>query len=189
MKRFYSRFRIILFAVALGLASVHFFQFLKEKLTEVKVDLPKVESESLIVVSPYASLENETIVQDRNLFLYDFGGEIFSNCDYLEKDELKKCEKDLIKARNFIWNHFQNKKLGYLILKDIYSFDPRETYYFIEPDKNDEWRIEERYAVSYVWGKQVNRGSFKSIKFFIDSESGENRLYFFTDSGMGVSSL
>lgn len=189
MKRFYGRFRIVLFAIALGLASVPFFQNLKENFTEIRVDLPKVESETPIFISPYVSLENETIVQDRNLSLYNFGGEVFSNCDNFEKDELKKCENDLIKARKFIWNHFQNKKLGYIILKDIYSPSPREYYYFIEPDKNDEWHIENRYTVSYAWGNQVYVGQYKSIKFWIDSESKERRLWFFNDLEMGLSSL
>jgi len=52
MKRFYRQFRIMLLTLALGLASVPFFTSLSERWSEVSVELPVVESESLITVFP-----------------------------------------------------------------------------------------------------------------------------------------
>ena len=52
MKRFYVRFRIMLMALALGLASVGFVNWLSEYWSEVPVELPKVESNSSIIVFP-----------------------------------------------------------------------------------------------------------------------------------------
>jgi len=52
MKKVYWRFRILLMTLALGLASVGFFNLLIECFDEISVDLPVVEASSPIVVFP-----------------------------------------------------------------------------------------------------------------------------------------
>jgi hypothetical protein len=50
MKRFYSRFRVLLFTFALGLACVPFSNNIYERLTTIQVDLPQTESSPVINV-------------------------------------------------------------------------------------------------------------------------------------------
>lgn len=52
MKRFYLRFRVVLITLALGLASVSFFNWFSDYWNEVSVELPKVASGSPIYVFP-----------------------------------------------------------------------------------------------------------------------------------------
>lgn len=52
MKRFYLRFRIALFALALGLSSVNFVHWLDDYWNEIPVNLPQVENGSPIIVLP-----------------------------------------------------------------------------------------------------------------------------------------
>lgn len=191
MKRFYSKFRIILLTLAIGLASVPFFQSLKENLTEIRVDLPQVESTTPIFITPYASQENETVIQDRNLSLYDFGGKIL-NCDEFEKNEAKICEDDKIKARGFIWNHFKNKKLGYIINIVMCDYSYCEEYFFIEPDENGEWHIPRRLSKPYPWGNQIFETDIQDLELMMDTNDNqhkERRLHFCNQEGMCTFSL
>lgn len=55
MKRFYLRLRVMLMMLALGLASVGFFDWFSNYWYEVPVELPKVESNSPIFVFPSSS--------------------------------------------------------------------------------------------------------------------------------------
>ncbi|MGI8786417.1 MAG: hypothetical protein ACR2HG_01465 [Pyrinomonadaceae bacterium] len=52
MKRFYFKFRIMLMTFALGLASVFVFNGSLKYSDEVFVNLPKVESDSVIFITP-----------------------------------------------------------------------------------------------------------------------------------------
>jgi hypothetical protein len=52
MKSFYSKFRIALMTLAIGLASVWFFKGMNEGFFDVSVDLPKVQSENVLIVFP-----------------------------------------------------------------------------------------------------------------------------------------
>ncbi len=52
MRKFYFRFRILLMTFALGLASVFFFYGSLKESDEIKVELPKVQSDSVIFVTP-----------------------------------------------------------------------------------------------------------------------------------------
>ncbi len=40
MRRYYGQFRIMLLTLALGLASVPFYKTLRERWTEIRVDVP-----------------------------------------------------------------------------------------------------------------------------------------------------
>lgn len=152
--RTHRKIRIFLLMLAFGLAAVRFFPFLYDKWTEIYVDLPKVESKSPIYIFPAMSSQTELqilpkagvtkdkkrIIQDRNLSLYDFGGH-HSDCGFMLRKELRKCEADKIKARNFIWEHWQNKKRAYIIVT-FSSVDARsDAHIFIEPDTNGQLHI------------------------------------------------
>src|SRR5690242_18507206 len=102
MKRFYSRFRIMLLTLALGMASVTFFNGLYERWSEISVDLPQVQSETPIYVFPKQVLtesvlrERELANQARDLSIYDFGGES-SNCfnHGFNHSEFQNCKRSL----------------------------------------------------------------------------------------------
>lgn len=52
MKRFYIRFRIMLMTLAFGLASVFMFNGSLKESDEIKVELPKVQSDPVIFITP-----------------------------------------------------------------------------------------------------------------------------------------
>lgn len=111
MKPISSKFRIMLLTLAFGLAAVPFFNTVYEKWTEIQVDLPQVQSETPIYVYPinppfYKKITQEEIIQNRDLSLYEVG-KTFSNCfDHLfGTSEFRKCQKQLSKARDFIFKH------------------------------------------------------------------------------------
>ncbi len=52
MKRFWQRFRIMLMTFAFGLSSVYLFYGSLNVSDEIKVELPQVQSETVIFVTP-----------------------------------------------------------------------------------------------------------------------------------------
>lgn len=83
--------------------------------------------------------EPETIFQNRDISAYDFGGQIvdcFNNFDI----PAKGCQLLEKQAREFIYKHWQDKKRAYIILENNCDVC-RESYVFIEPDKNGNWHI------------------------------------------------
>lgn len=147
MKRFYSKFRVFLLMLALGLSSVTFFNTLSEKWTEVKVDLPQVQSDTPILVFPYnppfyKKFTKEDLIQNRDLSLYDIG-DGFSNCfnHGFGNSEFRNCQKQQFQARNFILKHWREKKRSYIIYECSGMDSGSETYIFIEPDGNGEWHL------------------------------------------------
>jgi hypothetical protein len=146
MKRFYFKFRVLLLTLAFGLTSVPFFNGLYERWSRIPVNLPQTESESPLYVHPWQShvepkIEvKELIKEGRDLSLYDFGGDI-SNCGMILVTEAVKCEKEYAAARNFIWQHWQEKKLAYIVYNVSGTDAGVEFHIVIEPDENGEWHM------------------------------------------------
>jgi hypothetical protein len=96
-------------------------------------------------------LTSVIITKGRDLRLYDQGGHF--NCRRWSPTALKKgrentqrIESDLEIVRMFIWEHWQNKKRGYIRLT-FDSVDAISTsHIFIEPDANGIWQISWRIA-------------------------------------------
>lgn len=151
MRSTYFKFRILLLTLAFGLASVPFFYGLYESWTEIKVDVPQVESDVPIYIVPldppiysvsadYSQpITKEEIIQNRDLSLYDKGGE-FSDC-YYSLGEERKCNANKAKARNFIWEYWQSKKRAYIVITFSSCDWSNNAHIFIEPDENDKWHI------------------------------------------------
>ena len=81
-----------------------------------------------------------------NLPEYQFGGNI--------RTGVLDPVANLTTVRNFVWQHFQDKKLGYIAAfgggKDKVL---KSTKYYIEPDSRAQWRVCVVYdASSVVWG-------------------------------------
>lgn len=86
----------------------------------------------------YLQPEPKTIFQDRDLSVYDFGGQI-AHCYNNFSIPAKECQLSEIQAREFIYKHWQQKKRAYIILGC--NGHCKEYYVFIEPDINGFWRI------------------------------------------------
>jgi hypothetical protein len=147
MKQFYLRFRILLLTLALGLASVPFFNNECDKWTEIKVDLPKIESDSPIFIFPKQGpiidpqpVTKGRFIQNRDLSLYNFGGE-YSDCRNIMLKEIPKCQIDKAKARKFIWKHWQNKKRAYLVVTFSSVDNSSDAHIFVEPDAKGNWNL------------------------------------------------
>lgn len=147
MKHLYPKFRIFLMMLALGLSSVTFFNTLYENWTEVRVNLPQVQSDTPILVSPwspdfYRKYTDEELIENRDLSLYDLGDE-FSNCfnHGFSNSEFRKCEKQQSVARSFIAKHLEEKKRGYIIYEWSGIDCSGVIHIFIEPNYDGEWYI------------------------------------------------
>lgn len=143
----YLRFRILLLTLALGLVSVPFFNNLYERWTEIKVDVPQVESETPIFVvidNPpfYKSFTQADLIENRDLSLYD-SHPAFSNCfnQGFDDSEFRKCQKELPKTRDFIFQHWKEKKRAYIVYEWTGVDCAGDIHIFIEPDNNGEWHI------------------------------------------------
>lgn len=163
----YSQFRIAILTFALSLASV---SFLTEWWSEVKIDLPQVQSDAPIFVVPknppfYKRFTTEDLIQNRDLSLYDSGGE-FSNCfnHGFDDSEFKKCRKQLSEARSFIVKHFKDKKRGYILYEWSGIDSGSETHIFIEPDDRGKWHLVLRSAGDFRYQSlEETKGS--SLKY------------------------
>lgn len=136
MKRFYMKFRILLLSLALGLASVPFFRMLHEKWTEVRVDVPQIESVAPLIVDINKQLEDNTLFGKRDLPLYEYGGYVVP-CDDDKSAGSRECREEQNRIKRFFVKHWKAKKLAYVTVMDNQSM-------FIEPDENGEWHIVSR---------------------------------------------
>lgn len=83
--------------------------------------------------------EPKTIIQNRNLSEYDYGG-IISSCFNNFEVSIKECQASEKQARDFILEHWQNKKRAYIIF-DYPGSHGIEQHVFIEPNSNGLWEI------------------------------------------------
>lgn len=98
------------------------------KITEVSV-ITKADGE----------LTTENIEQDRDLSLYDKGG--YFNCNSFQNIDRETCKKNERAARDFIWQHWKEKRQGYLSIT-YNSIDAVSTsHIFIEPKKQGSWHV------------------------------------------------
>jgi len=156
--------------LALGLSSVTFFNRLSEKWTEVRIDLPQVQSDTPIFVFPrnppfYKKFTQEDLIQNRDLSLYDFGN-TFSNCfnHGFGISEFRKCQKQLSEARTFIFKHWREKERGYIIYEWSGVDSGSDTHIFIEPDSNGEWYLILRSAGDFRY-QNLEETKGYSIKY------------------------
>jgi len=173
MKRFYKKFRIMLLTLALGLASIPFFKMIHERWTEVRINVPQVESDAPFIVTPFERFKDITLTDNRDLSLYEFGGDY----DFCAKDkslETQKCEVALEKGRKLVWKYWNAKKQSYFTISD------KKKYIFIEPDSDGKWHIITRgeYGSQFSWGKMIENADIESLEFIRDYEDGKRKLCF-----------
>jgi hypothetical protein len=89
------------------------------------------------VISKDSELTTANIAQDRNLSLYDDGRHF--NCYLIYEGDDPECS--IPKIRDFIWQHWQNKRRGYIRFT-FGSIDAVSTsHIFIEPNVQGVWHI------------------------------------------------
>lgn len=123
----------------------------KQGVAQQKQRNEKKTTTERITVNKDGEVSSATIAQGRDLQLYDQAGHF--NCrrwtTTVSKDPhetKKRIEESYAVARNFIWEHWQNKKRGYLRLTAD-SVDAAATLHiFIEPDITGRWQIVRRIA-------------------------------------------
>lgn len=162
MKSFYFKLRVLLFTLAFGLASIPFFNGPAERWREIPVNIPQIESQAPLQIYPWESTVEpqipvrEMVKQKRDLSQYNFGGDV-SSCGFVLTTEFAKCLKEKKAARDFILNHWQEKKLAYLVYNVSGEDAGVEFHIVIEPDENGDWHM---LWFGERWGMPPNRGTF-----------------------------
>src|SRR5437899_6917316 len=83
-------------------------------------------------VIPTPSPPKETPTENRDLSAYSFGGHLGCKTPLIR--ESRRCQSSLRNARDFIWNHWRDKKRGYLVVTTTSADAASDVHIFIEPD-------------------------------------------------------
>jgi hypothetical protein len=143
----------------------------------IHVDLPKIESDDEVFfvfpstardASPYYIPTTDDILNGRDLSLYENGGYVES-CGFI--DEWENCLKQRAKARRFVFEHWTQKKLGYIQIGLPCADCGPVDHIFVEPDPNGNWRVVVTLATNGPVRTQVAR----KLKFRSASEDEERR--------------
>jgi hypothetical protein len=95
------------------------------------------------------------IAQAREMSLYDDGGHFDCREHSLSDTSPRNC--DLPKVRDFIWEHWQKKRRGYIRVT-VDSVDAMSTsHIFVEPDDHGSWHVAWRVAQARGNGPGVVR--------------------------------
>ena len=100
-----------------------------------------------VPVTPTPSPTKETPTADRNISVYEFGGPLGCKTPLLR--ESPRCQSSLRKARDFIWNHWREKKRGYVVVTITSPDASSYVHMFIEPDDAGTWRVLWRWENIY----------------------------------------
>jgi hypothetical protein len=128
-----------------------------------------VENSDIVQIVPeiHDLSSPEAEIQGRNLSEYKFGGRFFNLSEKTDLELLHSAEA-FDYARNFILKNFREKKRAYIIYEFSGADMGSDIYYFIEPDKNNVWRVVERWKTSRVrpdsWIHEINESVFYKIK-------------------------
>jgi hypothetical protein len=117
-----------------------------------EVQATPVEAQTALVMNG-RELTASNIAQGRDLKLYDDGGHF--DCRQLALSDTAPRNCDLPKARDFIWEHWQKKRRGYIRVT-VDSVDTMSTsHIFIEPDSHGAWHVAWRIAQTRANGPSV----------------------------------
>ena len=104
-------------------------------------DIIVLGPENVNTPSPAPSPYNhpKTVTGGRDLRAYDFGGR--KGCGNVPYAEYSKCEASIQDARNFIWNHWIDRRRGYVVITMASDDAQSDAHIFIEPDETGQWRV------------------------------------------------
>lgn len=99
-----------------------------------------------VTATETGELTSRDILQKRDISRYDQGGHF--DCHGWTKEPKDVCDEK--RVRDFIWQHWTDKKPGYIRIT-YGSVDARSTsHIFIEPNDKNEWHISWRIARWHV---------------------------------------
>jgi hypothetical protein len=119
---------------SIGVAAVSLWAI--SRLSSQKDIPPAVILEKRVESAPAKA---QTATDDRNLSLYYFGGR--QGCGIVRRSQLSRCEASIRRARDFIWEHWQEKKRGYVIVKWGGDDAQSDAHIFVEPDESGSWHV------------------------------------------------
>lgn len=100
-----------------------------------------------VTATKSGELTSKNILENRDISQYDQGGH-FDCHGWTPKEASDPCDEK--KVRDFIWQHWSEKKRGYIRIT-YGSVDARSTsHIFIEPNEKGEWYIAWRIARSHM---------------------------------------
>jgi hypothetical protein len=98
-------------------------------------------------VLPTPAPTKETPTADRHLSDYSFGGHLV--CREALSRGAPRCQSSYRKARDFIWNHWREKKRAYIVVMITSPDAGSDVHIFIEPDENNVWHVVWRWENLY----------------------------------------
>jgi hypothetical protein len=112
------------------------------------------------------------IAQARDMSLYDDGGHFDCRQHSFSDTSPRNC--DLPKTRDFIWQHWQQKRRGYIRVT-VDSVDTMSTsHIFIEPHDHGRWHVAWRVAQARGWGPSVIR----DLSYFVTVTRADSKVAF-----------
>jgi hypothetical protein len=90
-------------------------------------------------VLPTPSPTKQTPTADRHLSDYAFGGHLV--CKEAYSRNSPRCQSSYRKAREFIWNHWREKKRAYIVVMITSPDAGSDVHIFIEPGDANVWRV------------------------------------------------
>lgn len=85
----------------------------------------------------------KTVTGGRNLAVYDLAGR--KGCGNLANNDYRKCEASIQDARDFIWNHWTERRRGYVIITMASDDATSDAHIFVEPGDDGHWRV------AWIW--------------------------------------
>ena|SRR5687767_7902189 len=98
-------------------------------------------------VSSTPSPTKQTPTAHRQLSDYAFGGHLVCNEAYSRNS--RRCQSSYRKARDFIWNHWREKKRAYIVVMITSPDAGSDVHIFVEPDDANVWRAVWRWESLY----------------------------------------
>jgi len=94
---------------------------------------------TLVEFATPTPIKLNTPTEGKTLTLYDNGGRF--GCGIVLKSEYPDCLKSIVRARQFLWEHWQEKKRGYAVVRFGSTDAVSDSHIFIEPDETGTWHV------------------------------------------------
>jgi hypothetical protein len=104
------------------------------------------QSKPEIIRGKDGELTIKGIIQRQDMSEYDQGGHFFCCRRVEDTRNIRSEEKNV---RDFIWQHWTEKKRGYIRLSYMGADSSWTTHYFIEPNENGEWNVVWKYLYQH----------------------------------------
>ena len=94
---------------------------------------------TLLQVSKAPPVKLTSPTEGKTLALYDQGGRF--GCGIVTESEYPGCLDSIARARMFLWQHWDQKRRGYAIVRFGTVDAVSDSHIFIEPDESGAWHV------------------------------------------------